>query len=290
MDNIKNVFYFILVVVIGWHAKVYFINSNTSITGFLQAKPDLGYVWENEVNSNIGGLGCTIEISKESKYPYINEIVKGSPAEKLGLSPNDFIIKINDESTADLPLDKLINDKLRGSIGTNCNITVWRNNIEYPMSFTRARIKQIDNDLSSNIPTDADTRFFWSLKDVKWQPGFLHPNYKVQAAEMKNEWVPIPGYVFVNGKEGDFETVWKSGLLHPNIKAWASDIEGKWIPVTGYKFIMDNGVAVDAVWDPEKSYDDLKIISGNTKDTYYAFPGYRFVNPGQNLRITSYPT
>lgn len=107
-----------------------------------------------------GGLGITFEINPQNHFPYITSVTKGMPAEKMNLAENDYITKINGNSTYNSSMETIVSS-LRGNIGSYCNITIWRNNIEYSLTFQRAKI--IDN--SCNIYTEAlpdFTSFTWS--------------------------------------------------------------------------------------------------------------------------------
>lgn len=139
--------------------------------------------------------------------------------------------------------------------------------------------------------TDADnaeSRFFWQSKAVKWLVGQPHPEFNAEAGEQEGSWNPMPGYAFVDKTQG-LSTVWKAGLLHPDYMAWSDDVEGKWIPVTGYRFIYEGDTFADSVWDPNQRYDDLKVISLPEKDRYKPFPGYKFIEPGTSLKVVWVP-
>ena len=135
---------------------------------------------------------------------------------------------------------------------------------------------------------NAESKFFWQSKSVKWKVGTPHPDFKVETGEDENNWNPMPGYVFIDKNEG-LATEWKEGTLHPDFRAWADKKEGDWIPVTGYRFVYENNEFVDAVWEPNKKFLDLKISSLTEQDQFKPFPGYLFIDPAKSLKVVWTP-
>jgi hypothetical protein len=286
MENLKTILGIALAITIGWHIKVGF-SDNIKIAGIFTAKPQYGYNWEN-ISSNIGGLGIDFSINEESKFPDIKAVTLGSPAQVNGLQPNDFIIKINGASTENWSSQQIL-DAIAGEIGTNCNLTIWRDSKEFEVNFTRSRITALDNNIRLNDAYNPTTHYFWEDNKVMWCTGFVHPKFNVYAGETKNEWKPLAGYVFINEKKGDLTTTWKSGLKHPDMNAYSTNDEGKWIPSLGYKFVMENDIAVNTTWDAGRQYDSFKIIAGQEQDTYYPYSGYQFVDPKISLEVVWTP-
>jgi len=95
-------------------------------------------------SQTFGGIGAIINIDTISKFPFIAEVKKGMPAEKMNLQPKDVITKINGQSTYGYTLEQTVS-QLRGVIGSTCSIIILRNNKEYPFTLTRAEI---------SLPTD----------------------------------------------------------------------------------------------------------------------------------------
>jgi len=87
-----------------------------------------------------GGLG--IQISKRGEYITIISPIEGTPAYDAGLMQGDKIIKIEENSTKDMKLDKAVS-MMRGKPGTDVTITVSRKglNKEVDFTITRAIIK-----------------------------------------------------------------------------------------------------------------------------------------------------
>ncbi len=286
MDNLKTALGIILVIAIGWHIKVGF-SSDTKISGIFQAKPETGYNWE-KISSNIGGLGLTFDINEESKFPVIQAVTSGGPAQQNGLQLNDFIIKINGLSTNSWTRQQILN-AIAGEIGTICNLTIWRSAKEFEVNCTRGRISYLDDNIRLNTAYNPTSHFFWEDNKVIWCTGFVHPKFNVQAAETKNTWVALPGYVLTGTKDGDFSTMWKQGLSHPYMNAYSANIEGRWIADLGYKFITENGLAIGTTWASGTKYPEYKLIASDKAGVFNAYPGYTFPNPTKSLDVAWTP-
>jgi hypothetical protein len=140
-----------------------------------------------------GGIGANIDIDAKSKFPFIVNVVKGLPAGRMNLAPNDFITKINGQSTYNYTLDQLIG-QLRGPVGTSCSITIWRNNVAYPLTFIREAIPvdqvtinpscysncrgwSIEKITQTNNSTLVDLKFYTARKDASF---FIHPLFYIE--------------------------------------------------------------------------------------------------------------
>lgn len=135
---------------------------------------------------------------------------------------------------------------------------------------------------------NADSRFFWDIAEVKWRARMPHPGFSVVSADKQGDWLPKPGYIFVN-KAIDLTTVWQSDQLHPDYMALSDKSEGNWLPVSGYKFVYKDGEIMTTVWEPNKRYDALKIVTLTQQDQYKPFPGYKFIEPGKSLKVAWMP-
>jgi carboxyl-terminal processing protease len=93
-----------------------------------------------ENQGEFGGLGVTVqELSGRLTVAYTRA---DTPAEKAGLRPEDHIIRIEGESTINMPVDDAVL-RLRGPIGAPVQIDVLRPGVAEPFEITmiRARIK-----------------------------------------------------------------------------------------------------------------------------------------------------
>ncbi len=87
-----------------------------------------------------GGLGIQIGI-RENHLTVISPL-DGTPADRAGLRANDRIVRIEDESTENMPLDEAVK-RLRGAEGTVVHLTILRDGEPAPLEYalTRARIE-----------------------------------------------------------------------------------------------------------------------------------------------------
>lgn len=93
------------------------------------------------INGSIGGIGVYIQKDDEG-YILISEVIKDSPAEKLGLEYGDLIIDINDDSTKDMTINAAAN-LIKGDIGSKINLKILKadnKKIEI-IEATRTRVK-----------------------------------------------------------------------------------------------------------------------------------------------------
>ena len=93
-----------------------------------------------ETEGKYGGLG--IRISVRDNWLTIISPLPGTPAYKLGLLPEDKIIKIDSESTQGITMEEAVK-KLRGDPGTKVRITIAREGLKDPVDYdiTREIIK-----------------------------------------------------------------------------------------------------------------------------------------------------
>lgn len=129
---------------------------------------------------NFGGVG--LFISKQTDYeeevqngnqtfrqqhaPYVEVVspIEGTPAYRAGINAGDFIIAIEDESTADMTMDEVL-ERLRGEPGTKVEITIRRKpSITFKVVITRAIIE---------VPTIREgtiNETIGYLRIVRWTP------------------------------------------------------------------------------------------------------------------------
>ena len=78
---------------------------------------------EVQTNGEFGGLGISVGM-KDGALTVIAPI-EGTPADKAGIKANDIILKINDEATIGMTIDKAVS-LMRGKPGTPITLTVIR--------------------------------------------------------------------------------------------------------------------------------------------------------------------
>ena len=105
--------------------------------------PPLFKEMQTSTRGEFGGLGIVISI--RDGHLTIIKPMPGTPAFKAGLERRDRIVKINDESTLNMPLQEAV-DRLRGKPGSKVTIFIRRQNKAgkwgnpRPVELTRARI------------------------------------------------------------------------------------------------------------------------------------------------------
>lgn len=128
---------------------------------------------------NFGGVGLFIskqtEVDEErdtretfrqkhAQYVEVVSPIEGTPAYRAGIHAGDFIIAIEDESTADLTMDEVL-DRLRGEPGTDVTVTIRRKpSITFNVTITRAIIE---------VPTIRDAMIrdhIGYIRIVRWTP------------------------------------------------------------------------------------------------------------------------
>jgi carboxyl-terminal processing protease len=93
--------------------------------------------FNSELNGTFEGIGA--ELSKENSYIVIIAPIKGTPAEKAGLQPQDIITKINGEDATNITVYEAV-QKIRGEKGTTVTLNIIRGSEQVEVSITRDRI------------------------------------------------------------------------------------------------------------------------------------------------------
>ncbi|WP_100487193.1 S41 family peptidase [Sporolactobacillus pectinivorans] len=88
------------------------------------------------LSSSFQGIGA--EVQMVGNQLTIFSSIKGSPAEKAGLKPNDQIVAINGKTTAGLDINTAVN-RIRGKIGTTVQIKIKRPGVSNELTFSIKR-------------------------------------------------------------------------------------------------------------------------------------------------------
>lgn len=96
-------------------------------------------------SGEFGGVGMYISKPRRTdgvrEYIQIVSPIEDTPAYRAGLRAGDQIMTVEDESTADLSVDEVV-DLLRGRPGTDVNVMILRGeNLEFPVTLERALIQ-----------------------------------------------------------------------------------------------------------------------------------------------------
>jgi len=81
------------------------------------------------------GIGISIAQNDAGDFVIIR-VMKGTPAQTAGLQKDDVIAKVDDESTADLPMSDVV-DLIKGEAGTKVQLSVKRGGKTLPVVITR---------------------------------------------------------------------------------------------------------------------------------------------------------
>lgn len=129
--------------------------------------PEEAQEFSEDLNGTFSGIGA--ELGKRDGKLLIISPLSGSPAEKVGLRPNDQIISIDDEDATDISIDEAVN-KIRGDIGTEVTLGIVRNgNAPKDFKITRAQINvpSVESEiLEGNIGYMQLTRFDETTADL----------------------------------------------------------------------------------------------------------------------------
>lgn len=89
-----------------------------------------------ETEGTFGGLG--IEVTMEDGIVKVVSPIDDTPAARAGILTNDYIIELDGEPVLGLTLDEAV-EKMRGEIGTSIVLTIVRDGVDQPLTFTLER-------------------------------------------------------------------------------------------------------------------------------------------------------
>lgn len=92
--------------------------------------------FKEDLGGQFEGIGAQLGM-KEGRVIIVTPI-KGNPAERAGLKPNDFILKVNGEDTTGWSVQQAV-AKIRGPRGTNVTLTIYHENDGAPVDVTLVR-------------------------------------------------------------------------------------------------------------------------------------------------------
>lgn len=110
--------------------------------------PEDSKKFEEDVVGNFGGIGA--EIGVKDKILVVIAPLKDNPAEKVGLKAGDKILAIDSKPTDGLDANEAVK-KIRGEIGTDVNLTIFRDGWERTKDFKITRATIIIPTLESKI-------------------------------------------------------------------------------------------------------------------------------------------
>ncbi|MDN6626027.1 MAG: S41 family peptidase, partial [Pisciglobus halotolerans] len=92
---------------------------------------------DESINASFEGIGA--EVMKQGDLIQIVSPIAGSPAEKVGLLPNDIILKVEDTELAGMSLSEAVSH-IRGERGTEITLTIKREGPPFEVEVTRDTI------------------------------------------------------------------------------------------------------------------------------------------------------
>lgn len=98
--------------------------------------PEEAAMFENDLSGSFGGVG--MEIGKKDNVLTVIAPLKDSPAEKAGIKTGDRIIKIDDEITTDMSVDKAVK-LIRGAAGSKVRLSIIPQGASTPVEYTVTR-------------------------------------------------------------------------------------------------------------------------------------------------------
>jgi len=124
--------------------------------------------FNESLNSELEGIGA--EMTVRDQLLTVVSVIKGSPAEKQGIMPDDVILKIDGQVAANLSLTDAI-DKIRGKKGTSVTLTVIRKDKREPFEVKITR----------------DTITVASVESEEVDPGIWHVSINQFSDDTKQE-------------------------------------------------------------------------------------------------------
>jgi len=113
-------------------------------------RPDDSKKFEQDISGSFGGIGAEIGLKDEQLI--IVAPLKKSPAERIGLTSGDKILKIDDFDTTGITVNEAVK-KIRGQIGTKVALNILRDGWNVPRDFSITREEIV-------VPT-----LDWEIKD-----------------------------------------------------------------------------------------------------------------------------
>ena len=92
-------------------------------TRFMEPKDYSDFRQDNE--GHFKGIGAMLGIDQSTNRVQVIRVFPNNPADKAGLKPGDYVIKVNDQPTDDMSIDVAVS-KIRGEAGTTVKLTVSR--------------------------------------------------------------------------------------------------------------------------------------------------------------------
>lgn len=99
--------------------------------------PEQQKTTKEELNGSFDGVGIQLGFDKDKRLVVIAPL-KGTPAEKIGIKPQDMIIKIGDKDTNGMSLPEAVK-LIRGPKGTQISLTIFQDGDSDTKTYTLTR-------------------------------------------------------------------------------------------------------------------------------------------------------
>ncbi len=141
--------------------------------------------FEQEISGKFSGIGAEIGVNKDGQIVVIAPL-KGTPAEKAGLMPQDAILKINSTDTTNMTVDQAAS-AIRGQKGTTVVLAIlrkgWKTSKDFSIVRDTIQIPTIDFKMvnSSGVPDQNGSIAYIKLDNFYEQAPQLFYNAAQQA-------------------------------------------------------------------------------------------------------------
>ena len=144
-----------------------------AITGMVSSAGDPYTVFlppkENkEFKEDLGGEfeGIGAQLGMKDNRVIVIAPLKGTPAEKAGIKPGDYILKVNDEETIGWTVPQAVT-KIRGPRGTSVNLNILHENSQKPLDLTIMRDTILVPSVETWVKKVGEITEIGGLPDVK---------------------------------------------------------------------------------------------------------------------------
>lgn len=135
----------------------------------------------NEFKQDLGGQfeGIGAQLGLKDNHIIVIAPLKGTPAEKAGIKPGDWIIKVNDEDTVGWTIPQAVT-KIRGPRGTKVSLQILHTSSDKPADITITRDTILVPSVDSWMKTAGEVTEitglpeFTKLKNLKGTVAYLH--------------------------------------------------------------------------------------------------------------------
>jgi len=109
--------------------------------------------FQQNITGDFGGIGAELGANNQGIVVVISPI-KGTPAERAGLKPEDQIIAVNGTSTEGMTVDQVVN-MIRGPENTPVTLSIMRQGFTKPQDFkivrTNIQVPTVDFEMKGNV-------------------------------------------------------------------------------------------------------------------------------------------